>query len=223
MFVVGLVPLLVLVVSGAGLVVSSIRGRLPYDYTSSLTPGPQGVRVTTDVPTQVLASGDGQVHVTVGGSYAVAQPSISTSTTGGMLDINASCPDTHCDVTLTVEVPASAAVQAKAEGHSIDFVGVASPVTVDASDGSVDLVRIRSPRVSVDTQRGSISMLFDEPPEQVNATASDGSLTVQVPRDATYSLDAVAAQGSTTFGVRNDPSSEHHLYLRTSYGSITVR
>ncbi len=222
MLIVGLVPLLVLVVTGAAVTVSSIRGKLPYSYSASFAPGAQGVQVVSDVPAQLLASVDGQVHVTVDGSYAVAQPAIDVTTTGGLLTVNTGCPDAHCQVDLTVEVPASSVVQAKVERGSLDVVGVASPLTVDVSDGSVDMTRLRSPRVSVDARQGSISLLFDSPPDQVTATAGDGALTVQLPRTTTYAIDAVAAQGSNRLDIPNDPASNHHLYLRTSYGSITV-
>jgi Putative adhesin len=223
MLIIGLVPVLVLVVTGAALTVSLIRGKLPYSYSGSYVPGPQGVRIESDVPAELLASVDGRVHVTVDGSYAVAQPDIRIATVGGVLTIDTSCPDFHCAVDLAVEVPAQAKVQAKVERAPLDVAGVASPLSVDASDGSVDMTRLRSPEVSVDAQRGSISLLFDNAPDRVTATASDGSLTVKVPRISTYAIDAVAAQGSTELDIPNDPSATHRLYLRTSYGSITVQ
>ncbi|TDO50415.1 hypothetical protein EV651_12099 [Kribbella sp. VKM Ac-2571] len=223
MLIIGLVPVLVLVITGAALTVSLIRGKLPYDYSASFTPGPQGVKVVSGVQMQLLASTDGQVHVTVDGTYAAAQPAVNVSTASGVVDIETTCPDVHCDVELTVEVPSSAAVHAKAEGSSMAAVGVASPLTVEATDASVALTRVRSRRVSVDAVHGSIDMLFDSAPDQVNATTSDGSLTVQLPRTATYAIDALAAQGSTQVDVPNDSSSSNRLYLRTSYGSITVQ
>lgn len=223
MLIIGLVPVLVLVITGAALTVSMIRGKLPYSYSASYAPGPKGVKVVSDVSLQLLASSDGQVHVTVDGTYAAAQPNVKVATTGGVLDVATGCPDVHCEVDLTVEVPGTSAVQVKAEGTSMDAVGVASPLTVEANDGSVTLTRVRSPRVSVDAVHGSVDMLFDSAPDQVNATTSDGSLTVQVPRTTTYAIDALAAQGSSQIDIPNDPSSSNRLYLRSSYGSITVQ
>jgi hypothetical protein len=223
MLIIGLVPVLVLVITAGAVTVSLIRGRLPYEYSASFKPGPQGVKVVSGVAMQLLASADGQVHVTVDGTYAVAKPAVRVSTVGGVLDVETTCPDVHCEVELTVEVPSAAAVHAKADGTSMTATGVASPLTVEATDASVTLTRVRSPRVSVDAVHGSIDMLFDSPPDQVNATASDGSLMVQLPRAATYAIDALAAQGSTQVDVPNDSSSSNRLYLRTSYGSITVQ
>ena len=217
MLIIGLVPLLVLVVTAAAVTGSLIRGKLPYSYSASFVPGSQGV------PAQLLASADAQVHVTVDGSYAVARPAIEVTTIDGLLTVHTSCPDPHCAVDLTVEVPTAAAVQAKVEGASLDVAGVSSPLTVDVSDGSVDMNRLRTSRVSVDVRRGSINLFFDSPPDQVTATGSDGSLTVQLPPTATYAIDAVAAQGSNQLDFPNDPGSTHHLFLRTSYGSITVQ
>jgi hypothetical protein len=181
------------------------------------------VKVVSGVPMQLLASADGQVHVTVDGTYAAAQPAVQVSTVGGVLDVETTCPDVHCEVEVTVEVPSASAVHAKAEGTSMSAVGVASPLTVEATNGSVTLTRVRSRRVSVDAVHGSIDMLFDSAPDQVTATASDGSLMVQLPRTATYAIDALAAQGSTQSDIPSDSTATHHLYLRTSYGSISVR
>jgi hypothetical protein len=223
MLIIGLVPVLVLVITGAAVTVSLIRGKLPYNYSASFTPGPQGVKVVSGVAFQLLSSADGQVHVTVDGTYAAAQPAVQVSTVGGVLDVETTCPDLHCEVELTVEVPSASAVHAKAEGTSMSAVGVASPLTIEATDGSVTLTRVRSRRVSVDVVHGSLDMLFDTAPDQVTATASDGSLLVQVPRTATYAIDALAAQGSTQSDIPSDSTATHHLYLRTSYGSISVR
>jgi hypothetical protein len=223
MLIIGLVPVLVLVIAGAAVTVSLIRGKLPYNYSASFTPGPQGVKVVSGVSFQLLSSADGQVHVTVDGTYAAAQPDVHIATIGGVLDVETTCPDVHCEVELTVEVPSASAVHAKAEGTSMSAVGVGSPLTIEANDGSVALTRVRSRRVSVDAVHGSIDMLFDSAPDQVTATASDGSLMLQVPGTATYAVDALAAQGSTQVDVPNDPSSSHRLYLRTSYGSINVQ
>ncbi|MER7248451.1 DUF4097 family beta strand repeat-containing protein [Kribbella sp. NPDC000426] len=223
MLIIGLVPLLVLVIAAAAVTVSVIRGKLPYSYSAAFAPGADGAKITADVPTEVLASVDGKVHVSVDGTYAAAMPDVKVSTVGGQLLVETRCPDLHCSVDLTVEVPAAEAVQAKVDTASINVVGVSSPLNLAVSDGSVDLVRARSPRVSVDVQRGSATLGFDSAPDQVSATTSDGSLTVLVPQTATYAIDAVAAQGSTDLHVPNDPSATRHLHLRSSYGSITVQ
>ncbi|WP_406050790.1 hypothetical protein [Kribbella sp. NBC_00889] len=222
MLAIGLVPLLVLVVTGAAVTVSIIRGKLPYDYSASFVPGAQGVRIVSDSHTQVLASADGQVHVAVDGSYAVEQPAIDINTTNGLLHIQARCPDTHCEMDLTVEVPSQSAVQIELEGESVDVVRVASPLSIDVSDGSVTTNRLRSRQVSVDVRRGSSDLNFESPPDQVTAKASDGSLTVQLPRNVTYAFDAVASQGSNDLDLPSDPASPRHVVLRTNYGSITV-
>ncbi|MEV0795062.1 DUF4097 family beta strand repeat-containing protein [Kribbella sp. NPDC050459] len=223
MLLLGLVPLLALLVAGVGVTVGMIRGRLGYNSASEFAAPAQGVRIASDVPTEVLASVDGKVHVTVSGSYAAAKPDIRISPMAGALTIGARCPDVHCNVDLTVEVPAETAVEAKVEQVSLDVAGVASPLTLDATGGSVNLARVRSPDVSVNVRGGSITLFFDNPPNRVRATASDGSITVQVPRTVSYGINAVAAQGSTDLSVPNDQSATHQLYLRTRYGSITVQ
>ncbi|TCC58809.1 hypothetical protein E0H73_26205 [Kribbella pittospori] len=222
MLAIGLVPLLVLVVTGAAVTVSTIRGKVPYEYSASFVPGAQGVQIVSDSHTQVLASADGHVHVAVDGSYAAEQPAIDINTTDGRLHIQAKCPDTHCELDLTVEVPSQSAVQVELEGDSVDVVGVSSPLAIEVSGGSVTTNRLRSRQVSVDGRRGSIDLNFESPPDQVTAKASDGSLTVQLPRNVTYAFDAVASQGSSDLELPSDPASPRHVILRTNSGSITV-
>ncbi len=222
MLLIGVVPLLVLVVAGAAVTVATIRGKLPFDYSSSFANAPQGVRIFSEIPANVIGGASNQVRVSVDGTYAKQEPKVEVRTVDGVLDVRTTCPDSRCEVELTVEVPAALAVQAKAEGASIHVSGLEAKVQVDASEGTVSMNRMRSPQVSVDARRGSLSIQFDEPPEQVTATVSDGSLNVRVPGTTTYAIDAVAAQGSADIGPNNDPTSKHRLFLRTSYGSITV-
>lgn len=222
MLLIGAVPLVMLVVAGAAVTVATIRGKLPFDYSATFAAGPQGVRIFSDLPTSVIGGSADRVRVSVDGTYATQRPEVEVQTVDGVLDVRTTCPEARCAVEVTVEVPAKAAVEAKAEGTSISLSGLAANVQVDASQGSVSMNRMRSQQVSVDARRGSLSMQFDDPPAQVTATASDGSITMRVPGSATYSIDAVAAQGSTEIRPINDPASAHRLYLRTSYGSIDI-
>jgi len=224
MLLLGLLPLLAFVVGGAAVTVGTIRGKLPYSYSAAFAPGPDGVQINADVSTQVEASLDGQVHVTVDGSYGAQQPQVRVGTSGRLLVVQTTCPDAHCAVDLTVEVPTAAvAIEAKIDDSSLNVSGVSSPLTVDVSGGSVDMARVRSPQVTANARRGSVTLYFDDPPAAVAATSSDGSITVQLPRSVTYAIDAVAAQGSTYLNVPNDQSATRHLYLRSRNGSITVQ
>ncbi|MET7277676.1 DUF4097 family beta strand repeat-containing protein [Kribbella sp. NPDC005582] len=222
MLLIGVVPLVLLVVAGAAVTVATIRGKLPFNYSSTFAAGPQGVRIFSDLPTSVIGGSGDRVRVMVDGTYAAQQPKVEVQTVDGVLDVRTTCPEARCAVDLTVEVPANAVVQAKAEGTSLSLSGLAANVQVDASQGSVSMNRMRSQQVSVDARSGSLSMQFEDPPAQVTATASDGSISVRVPGTTTYSIDAVAARGSTEIRPINDPDSTHRLFLRTSYGSIDV-
>ncbi|GAA1136982.1 hypothetical protein GCM10009630_40130 [Kribbella jejuensis] len=224
MLLVGLIPLLAVVLGSAAVTVSVIRGKLQYSYSAAFAPAADGVQITSDVSTQVEPSFDGQVHVTVDGTYGAQRPEVNVSTAGKVVVVATRCPDSHCQVDLTVEVPAAtAALKAKVDGGSLNVAGVSSPLTVDVSQGSVDMARVRSPQISVSAREGSISLFFDVAPQQVSASSTDGSITVQLPRTTAYSIDAVASQGSTDLSVPNDPTATHRLRLRSSYGSITVQ
>ncbi|TDD47188.1 hypothetical protein E1263_35140 [Kribbella antibiotica] len=222
MLLIGVIPLLLLVVGGALVTVATIRGKITFDYSATFAAGPQGVRIFSAVPTHVIGGASDQVRVSVDGTYAAQQPKVDVTTDQGVLDIRTVCPAAECEVELTVQVPAAAMVQAKADGASIDVSDLTAKVKIDADGGTATLSRMRSPQVSLDVRKGSSSMQFDEPPEQVTATVSDGSLSVRLPRTTTYNVDAVAAQGSTDITMDSDPAATHRLFLRTSYGSISV-
>ncbi|MFF1816151.1 hypothetical protein ACFVWG_02580 [Kribbella sp. NPDC058245] len=222
MLLIGVVPLLLLVIGGAAVTVALIRGKLPFDYAATMAVGPQGVRIVSSIPTQVIGGASSQVRISVSGTYAAQRPVIESRTIDGVLDIRTSCPGAHCELQLTIEVPEAAAVQAKTQGASLELAGLAGKLKADTDGGSVTMSRIRSPQVSVDGRRGSVTMQFDDPPEQVTAIASDGSIDLRVPQTTTYTIDAVSAQGSTDIVPVNDPAATHHLFLRTSYGSINV-
>ncbi|HWD77401.1 MAG TPA: DUF4097 family beta strand repeat-containing protein [Kribbella sp.] len=224
MLLVGLLPMLAVVVGAGAVTVSVIRGKLDYSYSAAFAPATDGVQITSDVSTQVETSFDGKVHVTVDGTYGAQRPDVKVAVVGKVLVVGTICPDSHCAVDLTVEVPAaSAAIKAKIDGGSLNVAGVSSPLTVDVNQGSVDMARVRSPQIAVTARQGSISLFFDAAPEQVSASSTDGSITVQLPPTATYSIDAIASQGSTDLSVPNDPTATHRLRLRSQYGSITVQ
>ncbi|MFF0265085.1 DUF4097 family beta strand repeat-containing protein [Kribbella sp. NPDC004536] len=224
MLLVGLLPALALIVGAGAVTVSMIRGKLDYTYSAAFASGTDSVQITADVSTQVQASVDGKVHVTIDGTYGARQPAVKVATVGKTLMVGATCPDSHCQVDLTVEVPAATAgITAKIQSGSLNVDGVSAPLTVDVSQGSVDMARVRSSQLSVSARQGSISLFFDAPPEQLTASSVDGSITVHLPRTATYFIDAVASQGSTDLSVPNDQTATHRLRLRSSYGSITVQ
>lgn len=224
MLLVGLLPLLAVVAGGAAGTVDAIRGKLDYSYSAAFAPGADGVQINANVTTQVEPSLDGKVHVTVDGTYGALQPDVKVAIVGQILVVGTTCPDSHCQVDLTVEVPtATSGIKAKIQGGSLNVAGVSAPLAADVNEGSVDMARVRSPQISVNAREGSISLFFDAAPEQVSASSTDGSITVQLPRTATYSIDAVASQGSTDLSVPSDPTATHRLRLRSSYGSITVQ
>ncbi|GAA0602794.1 hypothetical protein HPO96_19290 [Kribbella sandramycini] len=202
MLLIGLVPLLLLVVGGGAVTVSAISGKLPFEYRTAASVGPNGVRVVSGIPTQVIGGDDDQVRVHIDGTYGAQRPRIDVRTAGGVLEIEASCPDRNCAVELTVEVPATK-LQVQAEA-------------------SVTMRRLRTPDVSVDGRRGSLTMQFDEPPRQLSARAGEGAISLRVPSGTSYAIDAVAAEGTTDIQAANDPAAPHRLYLRTRYGSIEV-
>jgi DUF4097 and DUF4098 domain-containing protein YvlB len=223
MLVLGLIPVLALVLGGAAVTVTAIRGKLDYDFAAAYAIAAGGVRITSDVPVDVIPSTDAKLHVTLSGSYTDSPPSLKATSASGVLELAATChQQVQCRVDLTVQVPTAAAVKLKVNQTSANLVGLSGPLQLDGDSGSINATQLTSPTVSVDARAGSVDLLFDGPPKSVQATTSDGSLHVQLPGSATYAIDAVAARGSTQLNIPNDLGSDHRIYLRSSYGSITV-
>jgi DUF4097 and DUF4098 domain-containing protein YvlB len=219
----GLIPVLALVLGGGLVTVTKLAGRLDYDFAAAYAVPADGVRITSDVPLDVIPSNDTKLHVSLTGSYTDNPPALTSTAAGGVLELVATCrPQVQCKVNLTVQVPPAAAVKLKVTKVSANVIGMSGDLRIDADRGSVNAARLTSPTVSVDARFGSVDLQFDGPPRSVQATSSDGSLQVHLPGTATYAIDAIAARGSTQLSIPNDLNSGHRIYLRSSYGSITV-
>ncbi len=91
------------------------------------------------------------------------------------------------------------------------------------SAGSVGATELRSPAVDAKTSAGSVRVSFLVAPESVRARSDAGSVTVNVPEDATtYHVEADTSAGSTRVRVRTDPTSPRSISASSSAGSVTV-
>ncbi len=224
MLLLGLIPVIALVLCGGAITVATIRGKLNYDYAEAYDKPGSTVTVAANVEMLVLPSDDDKVHVRVSGTYTDHEPivDVQKNVEQRELNISARCVGRGCRLVLEVEVPDAVALSVEASEASVELQRLTGPVQVKTSDGSINAVRLRTDTVSVTTLGGSVDLGFDQPPVDVKADASDGSVHVQLPRTVAYAIDAAAAHGSTTLNAENDLTSKYRLRLRAANGSITV-
>ncbi|TDU90846.1 putative adhesin [Kribbella voronezhensis] len=221
----GLIPVLALVLGGAAVTVSTIRGKLDYNYATTYDQPLDAVTITANVVTAVAPSADGKVHIALSGTYTGAPPTIAVRKPepgSHGLEISADCEGSGCRLALAVELPSATRLSVGASGTSVELRQLTGAVHVTVDDGSVNGTRLGSDSVSVSAQSGSVDLGFDRAPSNVEVTSSNGSIQVLLPRTATYAIDAAADYGSTELNVNNDLSSPNQLHLRSSNGSITV-
>jgi hypothetical protein len=133
----------------------------------------------------------------------------SEQISGGRLELRATCPgflSTWCGANYTVRVPR------------------ATPLVVHTSDGSITATGLTAPTVTARSNDGSVHVNFDAAPQRVDASSSDGSVTVVVPDTPdTYAVTAHTSDGSRNIDVRTDPTSDRVIQMSSHDGSVTVR
>jgi DUF4097 and DUF4098 domain-containing protein YvlB len=128
-------------------------------------------------------------------------------------------------------------LQAETSGGSIRLKGISVPVMARTAGGGIDVATQATP-VEASTAGGSIQVDLEVPPKEgLRLKTSAGSITLRVPKESAFNLDAVTSAG----GVRSDlPVSVRQaegrsslkgpvngggpeVHLRTSGGSIQIR
>lgn len=165
--------------------------------------------------------------------------------TSGVLELRGRCRGPNavwCSVDYVVEIPADRDVVIDASNGSVVVRGVMGNVEIDNDNGRIEIDDVggdlsvsndngsivgrglSSSTVRADDDNGRIDLSFDEAPDSVVASTSNGSIAVEVPdTDVAFAVDIQASNGSTENGVRTDPASSNTIELSTDNGSIVVR
>jgi Putative adhesin len=198
------------------------------DYT--ITDPVTSVRVDNPVGgTQIEGTDATTVSVTEQLSYTGNPPQTSHTTTDGRLTLSYTCPSgvvsvgvNICSVTYAVKVPRGVAVQIDDQTGTATLTGLAGQLTVTSSTGSINATGLTSPTVRADTSTGAITLGFAAPPTTVDARTQVGSVTVRVPADAAYAVDASSQVGSAKVTVQQQSGSPHRITAQSQVGSVTV-
>ncbi|MBX6389090.1 MAG: sensor domain-containing protein, partial [Frankia sp.] len=166
-----------------------------------------------------------EVSVDYTARYGLRAPQVSGATTAeGGVALDADCPviaQHRCDVDYVLTVPPGAALTLRTGDGTIEVTGSTGDLDVRTSDGAVRLTTAAD-RVSARSGDGSISLVFTEPPADVNARTSDGRVTITVPPGAAYAVDAGTSDGRTRVDVPTDPGSPRVLHARSGDGNVTI-
>jgi len=114
-------------------------------------------------------------------------------------------------------------VRARSGGGRIEVFDSSGDLDLRSSNGSVTVDGTHANVVEASSSNGRVRLGFSNHPHRVNARSSNGSITVTLPGDAPpYAVSTSTSNGSTTTGVRTDPSAERSIVASTANGSITV-
>jgi len=241
--IVGLSLVALVIVAGV-LFALNFRGG-PVDQGEDLAGGRSVAVDVANAALDLRPSDDGEVHVTMRGTYIGPEPRLEVETSEGVTTISGGCPRrwfTFCSLTVTVRLPASLPMTVEGENGAITASGLTGRLSLgttngrietDGTRGDIDLrttngaIQVRratSADVTATTTNGSVDLGFLDPPADVVARSTNGSVTVRVPVDGvSYFVTARTTNGTTnTDAVPSDRTSARTIDLETTNGSVSV-
>ncbi len=195
----------------------------------------------------VVGSDTERVTVTARISDGLRSTSERQTVEGDRLVLRAGCPaflSNFCNVDYTVELPSRMAVRARLDNDGARATGVhggldirsdngrvevrgggdaGGVVVLRSSNGNVVATDLRAGEVDAHSDNGRVELTFLDPPGAVEATSSNGDVTVEVPDDGTvYAVDAGSANGSSAAAVRTDPDSTRRIRVASDNGDVLI-
>lgn len=191
---------------------------------------------------QVVADGGSRTQVEARESWSFSRVRHSERVVDGVLQLRASCPDWYgqCGLSYVVHVPAGTAVRARSGAGDLEVSGVGDvdaqassgdvrvrdttgTLVVRASSGDVRVTGARAGRVSARTGSGDLDLTLAAAPDDLEASAGSGDLTVRLPDDGGgYRVSTRTGSGDERVGVRRDDTARRALDLRTGSGDLDV-
>jgi hypothetical protein len=114
-------------------------------------------------------------------------------------------------------------VRAHSSGGSVTVRGATGTIDLESSGGGVLGTGLRGGEARVESSGGSVRLVFDVPPDLVQASSSGGRVEVRLPRvDGGYRVDASSSGGDQEVEVPTDPASTRQITVHSSGGSARV-
>jgi Putative adhesin len=183
----------------------------------------------------IQAGRTGQVTLRGTLTWSLFKPVVTWSWSRGALAIAVRCgPRTPVPVSdvlgsgcwgvvLRLTVPPGLAVTAAASSGEVLAQGLAGPLRLTATTGSIDGTGLGSARVTAGLTSGEISLSFARPPSAVAATVTSGSVQIAVPDRSRYRVASRAGSGSVTVaGGLADGSARRRIGVSVGSGSVSV-
>jgi hypothetical protein len=209
-------------------------------------------RVEVDVEAgsvTVEASPDSSASLTATTESALfADADVSFDVEDGRLRVEGDCSrgpwlvgGRRCEIDVVLRVPADVTVMAESGAGSVTTAGLAGsadvsssagavrvdghsgPLRAHSSAGGVTVTGLASDDALITSSAGRVEVTAIEPPASLRASSSAGSVTLTLPGDESYHLDAESSAGSTTVEIPTDPSSPYQVEAKSSAGNVTVR
>jgi len=243
--ILGLVFVLIVVVGGVIVAVTNLR----VGTVDLVANAPAGTSVTVSIPNAQLdfrPGNDDRVRVTATGRYLGAVPRLSADTVDGVTTITGGCPNQwfgFCQLDLSVSLPASVALAVTSTNGKITTSGLTGPLRLTTTNGAIqadgtrDRIELHTTNGAISvrdsstgeavatTTNGSVELVFRDPPRQVEARSTNGSVTVRVPDDGVaYRVQARTSNGDVDTGsVPSDPGAARRIVAETTNGRVAVR
>ncbi len=243
--VVAAAALFVVLVCGSGVfaLLSEVMNHT-VERTSTFTPATSRVQIDADGDVVVGPSSDGQVHVHTRVRYGLGEPDLVEESTPAGIRLDASCtefPAGPCDVRYAIEVPPSFEVAIDGADGDVTASRLSGPLTIDRVTGDITVLdltgrldlrsatgeingeSLRTEVLRADSDTGDLRLELLVAPQSVDATTETGEITLAVPADTTYRVDAGSDSGDERVLVPLDPASTRTLHASSDTGDVTVR
>lgn len=235
-------PILVILI-GVGLTLAFWVRPVSFHATAS---GSAAIAVSApNAGIRVMPSTDDQVHVDATGWHSGPRPTLTVDTQGGTTTIQGRCGSSWlslCYLELTISAPPTVDLTVASTNGAIGVSGLVGSVRVQTTNGTIDTRNIvgtldlqttngairaaacESDDVTARTTNGAVDLDFTRAPGTVEARSTNGSITIRVPDDASYFIDAHTVNGRVdTNGIGSDRKADRTIAAETVNGGITVR
>ncbi|MER7959940.1 DUF4097 family beta strand repeat-containing protein [Streptomyces sp. NPDC096030] len=176
-----------------------------------------------------IVAGEGPVQVKETLRFGSKEPATTHRVSGQTLQLeDRGCGSgikagRSCSVDYEIRVPASVAVTVATSAGEVSVSGTAGRLDLSASAGSIKGTDLSSPQARLRTSAGSVDASFARAPQQIDASAEAGDVTLRVPGNTSYAVDAKTELGTRKVSVPEDPGSAHEIRVRVSLGDLSVQ
>lgn len=181
--------------------------------------------------------------------WTLSKPHVEQSWNGGTLRLKAVCgprkelfSSLECGIGLHVRMPAGVTLRATSTSGTITAQGLTGDLRLQAESGSVSMAGVRGPiwarsvsglisgtelasqQVDARSSSGAVGLGFADAPQQVNASAGAGSVSIVLPPGFRYRVGGTSASGERKIDTAlTDDNTNRRIDVTTASGSATVR